>query len=249
MAPQEFKDLFSKQSKDYQKFRPTYPPELFAYLAEQCAEKKLVLDLGTGNGQAAVALAPYFEKVIGRDPSQKQIDAATSHPKVVYQTGPAEKLEVEDASVDLITVAQAFHWFRHADFFKEVQRVLKPRGVLAIWVYNLCQITPEIDATVWNYYEGLLGPYWEPERRLLEQNFKTIQFPFVEKPAREFVMTSEWSFEHLVGYLGTWSALQTYRSKTGQDPIPNLEKDLQKAWGNQKNHEVKWTLSLRIFQK
>ena len=244
---QSFKDLFSQQAQDYQKFRPTYPPELFSYLASLPGQKKFAVDCGTGNGQAAVELAAHFEKVLGVDPSQKQIDNAVPHPRVGYQVSAAEKLPVADHSVDLLTVAQAFHWFKHELFFQETRRVLKEQGILAIWIYGLCRISPEIDAAVMELYEGILGPYWEPERKLLEQNFETISFPFVELPGAHFQMEKTWDFETLVGYLGTWSSLQTYRQKTGQDPLLEWKQKNAKLWGSDVQRKIVWDISPRIF--
>lgn len=244
----EFKDLFSKQAADYSKFRPTYPVELYQYLTTLVKEHKLAVDLGTGNGQAALVLADYFDKVVAIDPSEKQIQQATQHPHIEYKVGTAESIAVADQSVDLITVAQAFHWFKHDIFFTEAKRILKPEGILALWVYNLCSIDPIIDSHIKDFYDNVVGPYWEPERRLLEQNFSTIAFPFAEIQGRSFRMEKRWSREDLLGYLSTWSALQTYRKKTGTDPLQELTQKLQLLWPTNDARAVKWTIYPRVFR-
>ncbi len=243
-----FKDLFSKQSLEYQKYRPLYPPELFKYLASLTREHQVAVDLGTGNGQAALALTPYFQKIIAIDPSEKQIALAHPHERIDYRVGPGESLHLPDHSVDLITIAQAFHWFKHDLFFQEARRVLKNNGVLAIWVYNLCKVTPQIDTVIFNFYDHLLGPYWEPERRLLEENFHSIHFPFTELQSPAFSMTLPWTLEQMIGYLGTWSALQSYRNQEGEDPLPELQHNLRSLWSPEEVKEVHWQIHPRIFR-
>jgi SAM-dependent methyltransferase len=241
-----FKDLFSQQASDYSKYRPHYPDALFGYLASLCPEKTQVWDCGTGNGQAAVALATHFEKVIATDPSEKQLKSADPHPKVLYRQGTAESSGLADQSMDLVTVAQAFHWFKHADFYREVRRVLKPGAPLAVWCYALCHVTPEFDQAVQELYEGVLSSYWEPERKLVEEGYRDLPFPFREIKSPDFEMSSEWSLERLIGYFSTWSALQKYKQKNASDPLASAYESLKKAWGNNPTRIVKWPLALRV---
>lgn len=241
-----FKDLFSGHASEYAKFRPCYPEALFQYLSTLVPERDLAWDCGAGNGQAAVALADHFASVVATDYSEKQLESAEAHPKVVYLKSPAEKAPLESQSVDLITVAQAFHWFQYDEFFKEVKRVLKPQGVLAIWCYNLCTITPDVDQLVYQLYDGTLGSYWEMNRKLVEQGYQQSPFPMREITPPEFEMHSNWSFEHLIGYLGTWSSLQTYIKKNGTNPLEELAPKLQKAWGTASTRSVHWKLSMRV---
>jgi SAM-dependent methyltransferase len=241
-----FKDLFSENTQDYAKFRPVYPDALFTYLASTVRSHDLAFDVGTGSGQAAVALAEHFKRVIATDPSQKQLDAAVPHPKVTYQQGPAERLPAEKGSVDLLTAAQAFHWFKREEFFKEADRVLKPGGVLALWTYSMTEISPDVDRTVHRLYEDLLGTFWEPERRLVEEGYRSVTLPFQELNPPGIDMQANWSLAHLVGYLSTWSALKTCIQKTGQNPLERVFPDLQKAWGRSETRLVKWPLSIRI---
>lgn len=243
---QEFKDLFSRQSNDYARFRPSYPAKLFQYLASLVDGHDLAWDCGTGSGQAAVQLGDYFERVIATDPSAKQISSAQRYPKVEYRVGSAENSAFLDKSIDLITAAQCFHWFRQNEFFSEVRRILKPGGVLAFWCYDLCKITPEVDAIVLKLYRNVLGPYWESERKLVEAGYKNVHVPLQEITPPVFEMTADWNLEYLVGYLGTWSALQTYIQKNRSNPLEAIFPEIRAAWGETRTRSVRWEVALRV---
>ena len=242
----QFKDLFSNHSTDYAKFRPTYPTNLFQYLSSLVDEHEFAWDCGTGNGQAAVMLAPYFKKVIATDPSKKQIAMAEKVSNVEYRICPAEKINLKDQSVSLISVAQAFHWFNQEKFFHEVKRVLKPSGVLAIWCYELAKINPKIDRVVFHLYSEILEDYWEKERQLVEEGYSKVVFPFLEITPPEFEIKATWSLAHFIGYMGTWSAVQTYIKKNGHNPIELIFSELKKVWGDEPLKEVRWNLGIRI---
>ena len=242
----EFKDHFSAHAVDYAKFRPRYPKELFQYLATIAPGKQLAWDCATGNGQAAVALAEFFERVIATDASEKQIDNAEVHPRVEYRIAPAENSGIESNSVDLITVAQALHWFELERFDTEARRVLKPGGVVAAWAYKLAQIEPAIDALVNHYYSDVVGAYWPPERGLVEK-FEELAFPFPEIAAPPFEMVAHWNTEHLIGYLHTWSATQRFIAANQRDPLQDVAGALRLAWGDAKElRPVVWPLTVRI---
>ena len=247
--PSNFKDLFSAQSVDYARYRPVYPSALFDYLATTAPSRGVAWDCGTGNGQAAIALAERFDRVAATDVSDKQIGKAAPHPRISYRIAPAETSGLADSSIDCITVAQAFHWFRQEDFFTEVRRVLRSGGILAIWSYNLCRITPEVDAEVLHLYRDLLGPWWEKERALVEEGYASVTLPLQELPAPRFKMSADWTVDHLIGYLGTWSALQSCISKGGYNPLIEMEPLLRNAWGADPARTVSWELSLRICRK
>ncbi|MBI3557285.1 MAG: class I SAM-dependent methyltransferase [Deltaproteobacteria bacterium] len=244
-----FKDLFSQQAADYSKFRPTYPPELFAYLAEFSAAKQCAWDCGTGNGQAAAELAGYFAQVFATDPSERQLAAATPHPHVQYLVATAEDSKLAAHSVDLTTVAQAFHWFKHPLFFDEVRRVSKPGAGLALWTYELCHIDAAVDAIVLDYYRNIVGRYWEPERKLVETGYKTVDVPFEEVAVAPFAMHAQWSLAHLLGYLGTWSATQAMIRDVKHNPLEDLAPRLAQVWGeSQASRAVSWQLGIRVFR-
>lgn len=248
----QFKDLFSTQASDYARYRPHYPLALFRALAKLSPSLELAWDCGTGNGQAAVALASHFKKVIATDPSEKQLAEAVAHEKVEYRRAPAEASGLPAESVDLITVAQAFHWFRQEEFYAECARVAKPGCLLAVWCYELAEITPAVDDVVMILYRDILGPFWEKERRLVEEGYRNEKFPFEELSGSQVPVSSmgaEWNMADLIGYLGTWSALQKCRKEKGDDPRFSIIPSLQKAWGDQAvARPVTWPLSLRLFR-
>lgn len=242
-----FKDYFSRQAADYASFRPNYPAKLFAYLASLCRERELAWDCGTGSGQAATGLAEHFQKVIASDPSEKQLASAAAHPRVVYEVAAAEKTSIPSASVDLVTAAQALHWFDLDPFYAEVRRVLKPAGVLAVWCYNLPKIAPEIDPLIEDFYSHTVGPYWPPERRLVEDAYRSLPFPFAEIAVPAFSMAAEWDLQNFADYLSTWSATQEFIRGRGMNPLDLLLKTLRPLWGDEAApRQVTWPFSLRV---
>ena len=241
-----FKDHFSRQAADYAKFRPRYPQELFAYLRSISPSRELAWDCGTGNGQAAVGLASVFERVIATDASEKQIANAQPHDRVGYRVAPAENSSIRSETVDLIMVAQALHWFDLDRFYAEARRVLKPDGPLAASAYNLLTVDPAIDEVVNRYYYEVVGPFWPPERRLVEQ-FADLSFPFREIDPPKFEMTADWNLDHLLGYLRTWSSTQRFFAAKGIDPLEQITNDLCSAWGDPRQiRKVVWPMILRV---
>jgi SAM-dependent methyltransferase len=241
--PAEFKDHFSRDAAAYAEYRPRYPDELFVWLAAQAPSRRLAWDAGTGNGQAAVALAEYFSRVVATDPSEEQLAEAPARPKLEYRQA-AEEAALPDASVDLVTVAQALHWFDRPRFWAEARRVLRPRGVIAVWCYQPQRVSPEIDRLIHRFYHDTVGPWWPPDRKLVEQGYRTIEFPFREITPPEFSMSAEWTLEQQLGYVGTWSAVSRMREATGQDPVGELRPELDQAWGDGRRLVV-WPLSVR----
>jgi len=244
-----FKDHFSKQAADYAKFRPGYPQELFAYLGRIAPSRELACDCGTGNGQAAVALASVFDHVIATDASEEQISKAKPHERVDYRVAPAENSAIKSGTIDLIMVAQALHWFDLDRFYAEARRVLKPNGILAASAYNLLQIEPAIDEVVNRYYSEVVGPFWPPERELVE-HFADLPFPFHKLDPPKFEMTAQWNLNHLVGYLGTWSATQRFMAARGGDPLEQITDELRSVWGDpEEARKVVWPLILHVGLK
>lgn len=242
----EFKDHFSRQAADYAKFRPGYPQELFDYLGSIAPSRQLAWDCGTGNGQAAIGLASVFDRVLATDASEKQIAKAEQHERVEYRVAPAEDSGIESETIDLIMVAQALHWFDLPRFYEEARRALKSNGVLAASAYNLLHIEPAIDAVVNRYYYEVVGPFWPPERELVE-NFADLPFPFRETESPKLEMTADWDLEHLIGYLKSWSSTQRFISAKDSDPLDEIADQLCAAWGNAKQtRRVIWPLTLRV---
>jgi SAM-dependent methyltransferase len=244
-----FQDHFSKQAADYAKFRPGYPPELFDYLGSIAPSRQLAWDCGTGNGQAAVQLASVFDRVIATDASEKQIANTEQHERIEYRVAPAENSGIDSAVVDLVMVAQALHWFELDRFYAEARRVLKSNGVLAASAYNLLQIEPAIDEVVNRYYYEVVGPFWPPERKLIEQ-FADLPFPFQEIDPPKFEMTAHWNLDHLLGYLRTWSSTQRFIAAKDSNPLEQIMDELRSAWGDSRQTRmVIWPLIVRIGRK
>ena len=227
-----YKDHFSGHAEQYQKFRPTYPEEMFAYFASLTPQHETAWDVATGNGQAAVSLARWYKQVIATDASEKQIASASRLSNVHYQVCPAENTKIPSQTIDLITVAQALHWFNTELFFEEAKRVLKPDGIIAVWCYKLLSITPAIDAIVNTLYYDIVGNFWPEERSLIENDYADITLPFKQLESPGFTMSAQWNLAALRGYLSTWSAVQKYMSINGSDPLAHISDQLNNAWGD-----------------
>jgi SAM-dependent methyltransferase len=240
-----FQDHFSRQAADYAKFRPQYPRALFAFVAANSPNDELALDCATGNGQAAVALAEFFQKVIALDASGEQIRSAQPNERVEYRVAPAEATGLPARSVAAITVAQALHWFELDRFYREARRVLQLQGVLAVWTYNLLHISAAVDGIVERFHDEVVGPYWPPERKIVRRGYRDLPFPFDEIATPAFQIELRWSLEHLLGYLRTWSATQRFFAANERDPVELVESELEQAWGNPAEEKLAiWPLTV-----
>ena len=242
-----FQDHFSGHAAVYRDARPHYHPALFAWLAAQVPRRDLAWDAGCGNGQATVALAAHFARVIGSDPSAAQIAHAEPAANVEYRVEPAEQSSLAAASVDLVCVAQALHWFEQERFHAEVRNVLRPGGVIAALAYAGCRIDPAIDRVTTHLYVDLTGPYWPPERAHIEAGYATLPFPDTPSPAPAFEMVAQWNLGQFLAYLRSWSATQRYAKACGEDPVARVEGDMAAAWGEAARvRAVRWQLTLRV---
>jgi SAM-dependent methyltransferase len=242
-----FKDHFSGHAANYARFRPKYPAALFEYLASVAPSRELAWDCATGNGQAAVGLAEWFDHVIATDASEAQLSNAQAHPRVEYRHAPAEASGIADHSVDLVTVAQALHWLNIDRFYEEARRVLKPSGIVAVWSYELFKIDPAMDPITARFYNETVGPFWPPERKLVEEGYSTIGFPFEGLDHPPFRMSRELSFPDLLGYILTWSATQRFIKEHGVDPVDELSSQLAPLWGDpETKREAVWPLTVKV---
>jgi hypothetical protein len=243
-----FKDNFSIQSKEYSFSRPTYPDALFRFLAEITPNHELAWDCATGNGQAAIELCKYFDKVIASDASEKQIQNKFERQNILYDTFPAEKASISDNSVDLITIAQGLHWFNFEQFYSEVRRVSKKGAIIAAWSYAMHKITPEIDKITdrLDFGGDILGDYWAKEIRYVQEDYATIPFPFEEITAPKFIISTEWNLDQLLNYLNTWSAIQKYRLEKNADPLILIKNAIKPFWKDIEKKTVTWTINLKI---
>jgi len=240
-----FQDHFSTQAETYARFRPTYPDALTAWLASMVSAREIAWACGTGSGQAAFALAAHFTRVIASDPSREQIAHAMPHARVHYVVASAEQPPVEAMGADLVTVAQALHWFDCERFYPALERVLAPGGLFAAWGYGLMRITPAVDTAVTRYYSDIVGPYWPPDRRHIESGYRTLPFPLDEIAAPAFSMSAEWTLADLLGYLDTWSATRRYLKERGEHPLERVRPELAMVWGGAPKRPITWPLFLR----
>ncbi len=244
-----FRDHFSRVATSYAEYRPHYPAELYQWLASELAGHECAWDCGTGSGQAAVALASYVGAVVATDASVAQLASAHAAARVHYAVMRAEFAALADRSVDLLTVAQALHWFDIDRFFVEADRVLRPGGVIAVWSYGLATISPGIDLILARFYHDTLGPYWPVARAMVDTGYAGIRLPYPEIPPPTLAMTASWSLPQLAGYLSTWSAVSRYRIALGIDPVPSLVTALAPQWGRAHAREVRWPLIPRAARK
>jgi SAM-dependent methyltransferase len=237
---------FSAQAQSYSRFRPEYPPALYGFLLRLVPARELAWDCGTGSGQAARALACYFARVVATDVSSEQIRFAAAPSNVSFQVAEAETPDqFPPASVDLVTAAQAAHWFEPGPFYETVSAALKPNGVIAIWGYGFGSITPEIDAILHPYGREFLTPYWSERNSIVLEGYRQFPFPFVRIEAPRFQMRAKWTLAHLKGYLDSWSATQAYKVRVGRDPFDAIEASLTSAWGDPaRSRQIAWELTV-----
>ena len=247
----KFKDYFSQNASNYAKYRPgDYPESLFAFLNTITEEHKTAWDCATGNGQVAHKLVSYFDKVYASDASKEQINNAVKHNKIEYFVSLAESSSLESHSIDLITVAQAFHWFNADAFYAEAKRVLKPKGIIAIWCYGLLVIpnaSDSLNAALQEFYQ-VLEPFWSPEIKTIDNKYRDISFPFreIDRGNRNFSMTQNWTVDRLIGYLKTWSSTQKLIANRGISDLTTLITAISQNWSPEQNMTIHWPLHLRV---
>jgi ubiquinone/menaquinone biosynthesis C-methylase UbiE len=239
------KDLFSGHAQLYASYRPTYPEQLYHFIFDLVKEKNAAWDCATGNGQIARRLADTFKTVYASDISKQQLQHAPSCSNVHYSIQRAEQTNYRDASFDLITVGQALHWFDIDKFYKEVYRVGKPGGLLAVWGYSHLAVSQKIDNVIQDYYYNTVGKYWDPARRLVEDKYQSIMFPFQTYSAPEISIRVMWTTEHLQGYLESWSATQAYIHDQHYNPVPDLMKSITPIWPDNEKREVLFPLFVK----
>lgn len=240
------KDRFSSHASRYAAFRPVYPASLYDFILKHVRRKETAWDCACGNGQVARDLAPHFTKVHATDISQKQLDNAHYAPNISYSLSPAEKTSFPDKSFDLITVAQAMHWLQIPQFFAEANRVGKDGCILAYWGYALFRVDTNVDTIVDDFYVNVIGPYWDPERKMIDEHYRTIRLPLDFIKAPEFDFSFNWSLTELEGYISTWSAVQKYISACGTNPVDDLTRLLQPIWPPNKSRKVTFPLFLTM---
>lgn len=226
------KDRFSGHSKQYAAFRPTYPQALYDFVMKHVEVHETAWDCACGNGQVAKDLSTHFTKIFATDHSAKQIENAVQKSNITYSVQPAEHTSFADHQFDLITVGQALHWFNIPAFFTEARRVSKPGGIVAVWGYSLLSVSPEIDPLINNFYTGIIGPYWDKERKLVDEQYASVSFPFKKIEVPPFEFSFEWTVDEISGYISTWSSVQKYIKENHADPVASLTDALRPLWGD-----------------
>ncbi len=241
------KDLFSTQAGMYARYRPSYPRELIEYILSFTTQKHAAWDCATGNGQVAVLLADHFEQIFATDISEKQLSHAVPAPNIIYTAGTAEETAFAENSFDLITVAQAYHWFRFDEFYREATRVGKPNAVIAIWGYGLVSTNnEEFDALIKYFYTGVTGKYWDPERKYVDEKYQTVPFAFKALPSKTFNIEVHWDLEDFKGYLQTWSSVQHFIRANHYNPVDEFVERLKTLGNTDMKRSFSFPLFLRI---
>eukprot|EP00253_Pinus_taeda_P034548 PITA_34548 len=255
---------YHRQAREYANSRPQYPPELFSFVAKHTTIRRLAWDAGTGNGQAAVALSEIYDRVIATDVSEQQISYAPRRPNITYAVTPRamslEELESTvgaEGSVDVVTAAQALHWFDIDAFYSHVKHVLrKPGGVFAAWCYREPVVNPTVDSVFHEVFRAS-GPFWDRARQLVDEEYTTLDFPFgsvVEEGSEEgdatavpikFWAKKEMGLEGYMTYMRSWPAYHTAKDN-GIDLLDDQTvARLKEAWGESAD-DVK-TVSFPVF--
>ncbi len=239
-------DRFSGHADLYSQYRIDYPADLYDLILTFSSSREMAWDCATGNGQVAGALADIFDHVDATDISETQLILAVKKPNIHYQTSLAEQTPFADQTFDLITVAQALHWFDVNAFHQEVRRVAKPGAVIAEWGYGLVQLSDaDLDAIMLDFYRNRIGPYWDPQRKYIDNAYATLPFPFADAQRANFTARRTWSLERFLNYLRTWSAVRQYIHENEEDPVIGLGEELRPVWGDQER-EAQFPIFLRV---
>ncbi|XP_010543932.1 PREDICTED: putative methyltransferase DDB_G0268948 [Tarenaya hassleriana] len=255
-------NLFIKQAGEYAAARPNYPTKLFEFIASKTPCHDLAWDVGTGSGQAVSSLARIYKNVVATDTSPSQLEFAPKLPNARYQLTPPVMslseiagLVAPESSADLVTVAQALHWFDLPTFYGHVKHVLKkPHGVFAAWCYTNPEVNSAVDEVFRRYYSESLGPYWDKARRLVEDEYRSIEFPFeavdgeVSTEPMRFAAEREMGMEEYMTYLRSSSAYQTAREKGLELLTPEMEAEFAGSWeeDGEEKKVVRFPIFLRI---
>lgn len=246
MTRTSFKDYFSSRSANYAAYRPGYPTILVEALARISPGHARALDCGCGTGQLSVRLAERFDEVIAIDASAAQIASAQPRARVVYRTALAQDSGLADASVDLITVAQAAHWLDLEPFYAEVRRIARPKAAIALITYGVLHLEGPVDDIVQHFYGETIHRYWPPERRHVEEGYRKLPFPFEPIAVPPMAIELSWRLDEFLGYVYTWSAVKAAEKALGMNPADALADTLRDAWGDpERRRRITWPLSVR----
>ena len=243
-------DLFSGHADLYAQYRIDYPADLYDFVFSTVKHVDAAWDCATGNGQVAGVLADHFTQVEATDISQQQVAKAVKKPNITYHLCSAEETPFADQSFDLVTVGQALHWFNVAAFHQEVRRVARPGAIIAEWGYGLNQINEVLHPIIWDFYRNRIGPYWDPQRRHIDDRYARLPFSFADAQQAEFIVYRTWTLERYLNYLRTWSSVQKYlklheEDDVKHDPVSDLGERLLPLWG-EGEREIRFPVFLRL---
>lgn len=240
-------DHFSNIAAAYKDGRITYPRELYEYLVTLCGGRGCAWDCATGSGQAASDLSAYFDRVVATDISDSLLSYATDKENIEFVNAPAEDSGLASESVDLVTVAQAIHWFDFDLFWSEVSRVLKPKGILAYWGYVWPQVNVPIDALLGEFRATIEG-YWPEKSHHLHSRYDNVDAPLKRIKNPDFYISENWSLNQYLKHLSSWSGTRYHREATMTDAVSDREEDFGFLWGDE-IHRVQWPLVLKVYRK
>lgn len=215
----------------YARGRPRYPAELFTWLASRVARHELAWDRGTGNGQAALGLAPHFRQVVATDLSEEQLRHAAPHLSIQYRVAPAERSGLDGESVDLVTAASAAHWFDLRAFGAEVVRVCRPGSVLAVWTYHPGRVEAPFH-DVFHRFWARMRPWFRGGNDLVDDGYRTLPLPGTPEPFPTFHLSADWTLDQVLDFARSLCAYRVLREETGEDPLPDLAVELAPIFGD-----------------
>lgn len=238
---------FTSGGQAYARYRPDYPDELARYLAQIAPARDCAVDVGCGNGQLTVQLAAHFHAVIGVDPSADQIASAAAHPRVRYLCAPAESLPLPNRSASLITAAQAAHWFDLPAFYAQARQIAADGAVIALITYGVLNVPAELRDRFNRFYYDEVGPYWPPERKLVDDGYRDLSFPFPERDAPKMDIQRTWNLADFLGYVSTWSAVQRVNKAGKVEILTHFSSDISRLWGDpESKRPVSWPINMRV---
>ncbi len=155
---------FERLAALYSRVRPTYPARVYRVLLEALGAERVAVavDLGCGSGQSVAGLLPIADRVIGVEPADGlRAEAEAAYPQATFVKGSGEDLPLAAASVDVVTVGNAFYWMDMRAALREVDRVLVRPGGFMTYKYDFPRIH---DAAADRVLRRHLAQHWDAHR-------------------------------------------------------------------------------------